>query len=132
MVDAVKRLPPLPGITGPERIPEIQPSARPRSPGTKEFQDVLARELEPGKPLTFSAHAQSRLLSRQIHLTDPQVQRLQQGVQNAAEKGARESLIVMDSLAFIVSVSNRTVITAVEGAAQNGNVFTQIDSAVIV
>jgi len=132
MTDAIHRLPPIPGIAGTQPAGPTVPSTRSDKTRGAEFQKVFERELEHGKPLTFSAHAQSRLLSRQISLTDPQMQRLQQGVQNAAGKGARESLVLMDNLAFVVSVKNRTVITAVEGAAQSGNVFTQIDSAVIV
>jgi len=72
------------------------------------------------------------LLSRSINLTGEQMARLQNGVSQAAQKGARESLVMMDNLAFIVSVTNRTVVTAVDKAASSGNVFTQIDSAVIV
>ena len=132
MTDAIHRLPPVPGITGTQ---PVQPATEPSRSGaarTADFQKVFESELRPSQPLTFSAHAQSRLLSRQISLTEPQMERLQQGVRNAAGKGARESLVLMDNLAFVVSVKNRTVITAVEGAAQSGNVFTQIDSAVIV
>ena len=50
----------------------------------------------------------------------------------AAGKGARESLVLMNELAFVVSVPNRTVITAMTGNSMKGNVFTQIDSAVVV
>ncbi|HEY3295751.1 MAG TPA: TIGR02530 family flagellar biosynthesis protein [bacterium] len=132
MIDAIKRLPPLPGAQG------IDPARRTPAPGVSEtrqgpeFGDIFRDKLATGEPLTFSAHAQSRLMTRSIHLTAPQMERLQHGVNQAAQKGARESLVVMDNLAFIVSVPNRTVVTAVDGAATNGNVFTQIDSAVIV
>lgn len=132
MTDAIRRLPPIPGIAGTQ---PVQPASQPKRPDgarAADFQKVFESELGQSKPLSFSAHAQSRLLSRQIQLTEPQMQRLRQGVENAAEKGARESLVLLDNLAFIVSVKNHTVITAVDGAAQNGNVFTQIDSAVIV
>ncbi|MDD5088270.1 MAG: hypothetical protein PHI18_05675 [bacterium] len=132
MTDAIGKLPPIPGLTGTQPIqPTTEPSRSGAARGT-DFQTVFEQELGQSKPLSFSAHAQSRLLSRQISLTEPQMQRLQQGVQSAAGKGARESLVLMDNLAFVVSVKNRTVITAVDGAAQSGNVFTQIDSAVIV
>ena len=53
-------------------------------------------------------------------------------VNKAAAKGARQSLLVMDNQAFIVSVTNRTVITALDGSSMKENVFTNIDSAVIV
>ncbi|MFZ5434417.1 MAG: TIGR02530 family flagellar biosynthesis protein [Calditrichota bacterium] len=132
MIEAVKRLPPLPGITGTDSIRPTEQTTPTKTSQSGTFNDVLQSELNQGQTLTFSAHAQSRLLSRQIQLTPPQMERLQKGVQDAAQKGAKESLVVMDHLAFIVSVANRTVVTAVDGAAKNGNVFTQIDSAVIV
>jgi len=131
MIEAIKRLPPLPGITGTEAIRPPEPATRPNVADAGKFQEVLQGELGKDKTLSFSAHAQSRLLSRQIQLTGTQLERLQKGVQDAAAKGAKESLVVLDHLAFIVSVANRTVVTAVDGAARTGNVFTQIDSAVI-
>ena len=57
---------------------------------------------------------------------------LKDAVNKAEAKGAKESLILMDQLALVVSVKNRTVITAVDGASLKDNVFTNIDSAVIV
>jgi flagellar operon protein len=131
MIDALRRLPPLPGATGIEapRSPAPGGTAAGKDSG---FGRLLDSQLERGQSLTFSHHAQSRLLSRQIQLTAPQMERLQAGVQQAAQKGAKDSLVMVDNLAFIVSVANRTVVTAVDGAAKNGNVFTQIDSAVIV
>ena len=132
MVDSISKLPPIPGVARPEAVQPVSTTRRPDSAKSSGFQHILANELEAGKPVTFSAHAQQRLLSRQISLTEPQMQRLQQGVSKAAGKGARESLVLMDNLALVVSVNNRTVITAVDSAAYSGNVFTQIDSAVIV
>jgi len=132
MLDAVKRLPPLPGAQGVQ--PSLNPTASAKTPAGKgaQFSDILTDKLGTSEPLNFSAHAQSRLMTRSIQLTGQQMERLQHGVNQAAQKGSRESLVVMDNLAFIVSVPNRTVVTAVDGAAKSGNVFTQIDGAVIV
>ncbi|MEW6723377.1 MAG: TIGR02530 family flagellar biosynthesis protein [Bacillota bacterium] len=95
------------------------------------FGQILRQELEKGKELTFSAHAVHRLQNTRP-LSDNELARLQAGVNRAAGKGARESLILVDDKAFIVSITNRTVITAVSGERIKENVFTQIDSAVIV
>lgn len=100
-------------------------------PGQKSFQTVLEQELK-AKPLKFSQHAQQRMATRQITLTAGDLERLGTAVEKAARKGARESLILMDDLALIVSVANRTVVTAVDGAGIKENVFTNIDSAVII
>lgn len=81
----------------------------------------------------FSQHAQQRLQSRNIKLSQEQMAKLSGAVDKAAAKGARETLVLMDNqLAFLVGVKNRTVITAVDGASVKENVFTNIDSAVIV
>ena len=93
------------------------------------FQQVLRGKLS---GVRFSAHAQKRLDARKIHLSEAELARLSQGVNRADAKGARESLILMDQVAFVVSIPNRTVVTAVDSPSTRGAVFTQIDSAVIV
>lgn len=81
--------------------------------------------------LKFSAHAQSRLLQRGIVLTGPQMARLDDAVTRAADKGARDSVVLLDDTAMVVSVANRTVITALGLQQARDSVFTNIDSAVI-
>jgi flagellar operon protein len=81
--------------------------------------------------LRFSAHAQTRLQSRQISLQQDDMERLQGAVQRAANKGSRDALVLMDNLAMVVSVKNRTVVTVVDKDNLKQNVFTNIDSAVI-
>ncbi|HCM73126.1 MAG TPA: flagellar protein [Armatimonadetes bacterium] len=70
--------------------------------------------------------------SRDIQLDGAQWERVLNGVDRAAEKGAKESLVMIDDVALVVSVRNRTVITAVDQQSLKENVFTNIDSAVIV
>ena len=91
-----------------------------------DFQAILADRLK------VSAHAQSRLQSREIKLDADAWERVMDGVDRAAKKGAKEALVMVDDIALIVSVKNRTVITAVDKARLKENVFTNIDSAVIV
>lgn len=80
--------------------------------------------------LKFSKHANERLASRNIDLTDEQMGRLETGAKKASEKGINESLVMVDNLAFIVNVKNNTVITAVNDGEDK--VFTNIDGAVIM
>ena len=96
------------------------------------FESVFQTAVDRGLGLKFSAHAKERLQSRNIALTDNDLSRIQNAVDKAASKGARSSLLVMDKAALIVSVTNRTVITAVDNSSLKENVFTNIDSAVIV
>jgi flagellar operon protein len=92
------------------------------------FGRVLKAELD---QVRFSGHAIERLRRRGIELTPATMNRLNDGVSKAAAKGAREALVLIDSTAFVVSVRNRTVITAVGADNMRDRVFTNIDSAVI-
>lgn len=94
----------------------------------QDFGRILKQKLE--SEIKFSRHAQERLGNRP--LGQAQVTRLQGAVERAASKGARESLVLMDDLALVVSIPNRTVITAVSKTRMNDQVFTNIDSAVVV
>lgn len=94
------------------------------------FQQILENEQ---KTIRFSQHALERLQNRNIKMDDAQMEKLQQAVDKAEKKGARESLVLFDNdLALVVSVKNRMVITAMDGASMKENVFTNIDSAVII
>lgn len=105
--------------------------------GGATFHDLLQQKLQTAQEIRFSAHAQNRLTSRDIQLTPETVGKLTEAVNRAAGKGARDALVLMPGaarggdLALVVSVSNRTVITAVDGDHLRDNVFTNIDSAVI-
>ena len=100
------------------------------------FEDVLRQKqnqaIMDASKLKFSKHAAARLNEREIILTDSQSIRLENGVKQASEKGINESLVLVDSLAFIVNVPNRTVVTAMDQTETNSNVFTNIDGAVII
>lgn len=98
------------------------------------FQDILTQkaELSEEKEVKFSKHAANRLVDRNIELTQEQVERLNQGTAKAGEKGINESLVIVDSLAFIVNIPNNTVITAMDKTETDENVFTNIDGAVIM
>ncbi len=99
------------------------------------FQDVLQKKQQEAvdkDSLIFSKHANERLISRNINLNEEQMSRLNKGVVQAREKRINESLVMMDNIAFIVNVKNNTVVTAMDQAANDNNVFTNIDGAVIV
>lgn len=125
-IDGIK--PPFMPVGGLEGLP----SSRPLPAGGSGFHELLLEKLEQSEKIKFSAHAQTRLASRNIHLGSENLQKLSDAVQLAESKGARDSLILMDNLAFIVNVDNRTVITAMDEESIKESVFTNIDSAVIV
>ena len=81
--------------------------------------------------LKFSKHAVNRLSDRNIDLNQELMERLNAGVQSAGEKGIKESLVMVDRLAFIVNIPNNTVVTAMDSTNTNENIYTNIDGAVI-
>ncbi len=93
------------------------------------FRQILDQKQTEIGELRFSKHASERLASRNIELTEEQKERLSGGVEKASQKGIRDSLVMVDNMAFIVNVTNRTVVTAVgEG---DDRIFTNIDGAII-
>lgn len=97
----------------------------------KSFAEILEQtKAAASEELKFSKHANERLISRNIDLSTEQKERLSQAVKSAEAKGIKESLVMMDNLAFIVNIKNNTVITAVTGEEER--IFSNIDGAVIV
>lgn len=97
----------------------------------KTFKELLD-ELYITKQIKISKHAQQRIMSRNIKLTSNDFEKINKAVNKAMEKGVKDSLILMDKVALVVSVKNRTVITAVDEKNLKENVFTNIDGAVII
>jgi flagellar operon protein len=95
------------------------------------FSEILSGALAETDSVKFSKHAQTRLESRNIELDEGDLQRLGGAVDAASEKGVQDSLIVMNGLAFIVSIPDRTVVTAMPVSEASSSVFTNIDGAVI-
>lgn len=97
------------------------------------FDEILKTKQEAADgELKFSKHAAFRLTDRNISLTDNQMERLESGTKKASEKGIRESLIIVDQMAFIVNTKSQTVITAMDQEETSDNIFTNIDGAVIM
>lgn len=99
---------------------------------SESFADVLSSELSGSGGIKFSKHAQTRLESRNISLDSSDLSRLNDAVGKAADKGVQDSLVVMNNLAFIVSIPDKTVVTAMPVSEAGENVFTNIDGAVIL
>ncbi len=126
MMDNRIYFPQTPIVPGPKAK---NPTKQQVEPGNS-FKQIIDQKIN--GELKFSQHAQKRLQMRNIELSEADLQKLQGAVSKARDKGARESLILMDNLALLVSVKNNTVVTAVDGESMKENIFTNIDSAVIL
>ena len=98
----------------------------------KDFKIAFSEELAQAKGLNFSKHASQRLHSRGIEMTEERMSKLSEAVDKAADKGSKESLILDDTAAYVVSIPNRTVITAFDRTNLQDGIFTSIDSAIIL
>lgn len=102
-----------------------------KAPGGGSFARTLAKATPPQR-LRFSAHAQDRLASRNIQLDETDLDQLARATDQAAAKGARDSLVLLNDLGLIVNIPTRTVVTALDAERMQNGVFTNIDSTVII
>lgn len=130
-------------VPGDPRISEGQGSVRDSKIQKGEFDAVLENAIETTTtgggelglsriPLKFSSHATQRLNERRIALDAATLGKINDAIDKASMKGVQESLVLTKDAALIVSVPNRTVITAMDRSQLTGNVFTNIDGAVII
>jgi len=125
----VNRFPSIEQMT--QQLNNTRTTSVTKQAGGVPFSEILQKKVQEGaRELKFSKHAYERLASRNIDMTDEQLVRLEEGAKKAQEKGIKESLVMVDNLAFIVSITNNTVITAVSD--DDSKVFTNIDGAVII
>ncbi len=129
------------GLQGPAK-PQGTPANRPGS--SADFGNTLESlldqhqvanttpEAQTAEDVVFSRHAKARLESRGIALDEGQMERLGEGIDQLNNRGAQESLVLMDDMALIVGVPKRTVITAMSRSEAMGNIFTNIDSTLVV
>ncbi|MDR0197619.1 MAG: hypothetical protein LBI36_05300 [Oscillospiraceae bacterium] len=117
-------------VTG---TPETSVSAPKKNENGESFAEALRREISNKGGVEFSGHAMRRIESRSIDITEnDKLGRLNRGVEMAARKGSSDALVLIDSTAFVVSVKNNKVITTLSGDDLAGNVFTNIDSTIII
>lgn len=114
-----------PVVSTPQRVASIIPATGPT------FADLLATSTTAAQAPTFSRHALERVNRRGISIDQSTLARLTGGMQRAAAKGSRDAVVFVDNTAFVVSVPNNTVVTAVGSEHMREHVFTNIDSAVI-
>ena len=115
----------------------IQPVGKPTQPTKSQptrpvGETPFSKVLDQTQGVKFSQHAQDRLKARNISFSNDQLKQLEGAVNSVAQKGGKDSLVMMGDAALVVSVKNRTVVTAMDRSQMKGNVFTNIDSAVVI
>ncbi|KEI02081.1 flagellar biosynthesis protein [Clostridium botulinum] len=103
---------------------------------TDSFGQLLKNEInkESNNNVDFkiSNHAVKRLQDRNIMLSQKDMENINKGINMAKEKGAKDSVIIYKNIALITNIKNRTIITAVDKETSKENVFTNIDSVVLL
>ena len=119
-MNTVNRIPV--GNANPANLPQIKAQGG--------FKAILDQKMDAAAGVKFSKHAELRIQSRNMNITQEQKERLNNALRKAEEKGIKDSLILIENMAFVVNVKNRTVITALSSNELRENVFTNIDGAI--
>ena len=98
----------------------------------KSFSDVLNSTVSKSDSFVISNHAAERLQNRNINLNQADMRKINEGINKAEEKGSKECLLLYKDIALVTSITNRTIITAMDKESSKGNVFTNIDSVVLL
>lgn len=122
-----------PGQTDKLHQPQkLNQAERNSQPSKVSFEELLHREVTRQPNVKLSAHAEKRLKERNISLSETDFAKINRAVQQAAAKGSRDSLLLYGDMALVTSITNRTVVTALDSKSMEDHVFTNIDSAVII
>lgn len=101
-----------------------------RSNKTNSFKDVLNSVVNKEESFTISKHAALRL--NEINFTEDDMKIIEKGFKIAKEKNSKNAVMIYKDTALIASIENKTIITAVNKERTKDNIFTNIDSVVIL
>ena len=96
------------------------------------FEQLLQETIQQKQEVQFSKHAKERIDQRGIEVTTTLMNDLNNAVAKAKQKGAKDVVVIGPKEVFIVNVPNNIVVTTLSGAEMKNNIFTKIDSAVIL
>ena len=133
MVDRLFNYTPIPSSGSIGKKPEKKIHTPKSIQGTnQDFSKILGEKLKENSKIKFSSHAMERIRRRNIKITQDDMKSIENALIEAEKKGAKEALFVGSNFSLIVSVKNKTVITAIDEESMKNNIFTNIDSAVIL
>lgn len=113
--------------------PTTQPSTgspRPVAGGADGFAAAFRQALasQPGAGVKVTAHAAARMSERGMVWSETLGNQLSAAIDELGQKGARDSLIMLDEAAFVVNVPSRTLVTALDIGEMQNRIVTKIDS----
>lgn len=111
---------------------EIQKQEQQQKQPETSFKELLEQKISEKSRLEFSKHAVNRVVERNVDVSSEKLERLNEGVRLAEEKGLREPLILVDSTAYVVNLKNNKVVTVVSDESLKGAIFTNIDGTVMI
>lgn len=118
-----------PSLVNTVKKPEPITNNKTSNTNNKTFKEIFDNKAENAN-ISFSKHASMRLNSRNLQLSNAQIKRVEDGIKRAEEKGIKDSLVLVDNIALLVNIKNKTVVTAIDNNSEK--VYTNIDGAVIV
>lgn len=95
---------------------------------TKNFQQILAKK----QSINVSKHAKERMIERNIHFSEHQWSELNSKLNEAKQKGVRESVVVLNNATLLANAQKNTVITVLNTEEANSKIFTNINGAIIL
>ncbi|PRR77529.1 hypothetical protein CLLI_23030 [Clostridium liquoris] len=96
------------------------------------FDSILKNKIDKKESFIISNHALERLKERNIVFNEQDMKKINEGINKAGQKGCKDSVILYKDTALVTSIKNRTIITALSKNGSEGNVFTNIDSLIIL
>ena len=111
---------------------EIQRQEQQEKQPETSFKELLEQKISEESRIGFSKHAVNRVVERNVDVSSANLERLNEGVRLAEEKGLKEPLILVDSTAYVVNLKNNKVVTVVSDESLKGAIFTNIDGTVMI
>lgn len=130
LIPNVSKLPSHKKVDKTNRLPGGQQTAE-----QAEFKNLLKDEIGQAQQehgINLSMHAAKRLKERNLEMDSPEFFKIKDAIQKLKAKGGQDSLVITDKAAYIVDVPNNKIVTAIDKDNMADNVFTKIDSTVVV
>lgn len=108
------------------------PIKKPNNLNNNPFSLHLQQAIQENSKLTLSKHAKERLQQRDIQISDNRWEQIENKVNEAKKLGVRDSLVLLDNAALIVSAKNNTVITAMNRQEAMAQIFTNINGTIVL